>query len=109
MIKRLIAKYLGFWALPEHTYAQMIERHNREIEIFQSHCPHRELAFAFHPFAICRNCEKVVRLATEEEKQQDIQKCWDRDTQGLDKDTLESMEFEPTMVAGFYTSDGTPI
>ena len=108
-IKRFIAKYLGFWALPEHSYTQMTERHNREIEIFQSHCSHKELNFDFHPFAICANCQKVVRMATKEEQTQAVQKCWDRLNKGLDKETLESIETTPTAISGFYTDDGTPI
>ena len=112
VIKRLVAKYLGFWALPGESYAGMIERHEKEIEIFQSHCRHKRLNFDLEPFAVCANCLKVVRQATPGELQSAQQERLRSLTQGLDEATLQAIlgaEEVPIATSGFYTNDGTPI
>jgi len=50
------------------SFRMLKQRHEREVATYQAECPHRS-QLLWHPFWVCTNCEKWVRMATDEEIQ----------------------------------------
>lgn len=106
MISRI--KKLRAWFHKE-SFKEMIARHEREVELFQSHCPHHNPVFTHVPFVVCAVCTKFIRVATPEEIEQMEQDTKGRLFRDLDEEDIACMDGPEMAVAAFRTDGGRRI
>ena len=97
---RKIGEYLIRKSHP--TFSQIQRIHREGVEECQARCTHERLSFAFHPFVLCKDCEKVIRVATDSEQEKATRMMQKKMDIGLDDETLKTLEAAPIKIQEFY-------